>query len=434
MPYYFLTLALVLQLLPGFILSVSRAQGTPPPEGLAIGQAVPSDLVLEMVNYHAPTARLSDFKGKLLILDFWATWCGNCKAAMPKLDAIQKEFGDQVQVLLVNSTSTRDTEEKVKAYFERWRNQDGSRFGLASVVNDTGLSTLFPHRLIPHVVWISPDGIVKATTSADQVTRENIRKMLAQENAHLAQKKDIDMTRPLFSGEELPAGNMLHYAILLKGWVEGVPSGNRLRRSGDIVNGAALTNTPLLTMYQVAKRALYPELGAKGIVLAVQDSARLLREKSNLPPDKWARENAYSYDLVVPAEKADALFRFMLDDLNKYSGYHAALEPREQECLLLVRKGRHDKLKTKGGKPENSLFNKEAPSLRNMPLTALVGRLNSSSLPHLVVDQTGYTGNVDISLDPAANDLASLRRELQKYGLDLVQKKYKADVLVLREN
>ncbi|MGE5807207.1 MAG: TlpA family protein disulfide reductase [Ignavibacteria bacterium] len=43
--------------------------------------------------------KLSDYKGKIVILDFWATWCGPCRMSVPDLIAIQKEFKNDVVII-----------------------------------------------------------------------------------------------------------------------------------------------------------------------------------------------------------------------------------------------------------------------------------------------------------------------------------------------
>ena len=50
---------------------------------------------------------LSDFRGKPIILNFWASWCGPCKSEMPDFDAAWKAHGDEIQFLMVNLTDGR---------------------------------------------------------------------------------------------------------------------------------------------------------------------------------------------------------------------------------------------------------------------------------------------------------------------------------------
>lgn len=56
------------------------------------------------------TVRLSDFLGKPIVLNFWASWCGPCKMEMPDFDKIYKEYGNDIHFVMVNLTDgSRET-------------------------------------------------------------------------------------------------------------------------------------------------------------------------------------------------------------------------------------------------------------------------------------------------------------------------------------
>jgi thiol-disulfide isomerase/thioredoxin len=61
--------------------------------------------------------KLSDFKGKVVILDFWATWCGPCMVSMPGLEKIYQQVKDKGVVVL--SLNTWDKKEDFVTWVEK---------------------------------------------------------------------------------------------------------------------------------------------------------------------------------------------------------------------------------------------------------------------------------------------------------------------------
>lgn len=95
------------------------AQATQSAEGEtaeAEAQAAPDFTVYDLEgNAH----KLSDFRGKPVILNFWATWCGYCQVEMPDFDEKYKEYGDKVHFIMLNVTDgAQETVESASTFIQ----------------------------------------------------------------------------------------------------------------------------------------------------------------------------------------------------------------------------------------------------------------------------------------------------------------------------
>ena len=99
---------------------------------------------------------LSDYAGKVILIDFWETWCGPCLMVFPAMDSLRKEYGDDFEVLAVN-TLTVDEPEDVDAFVK----SNPYDFNFLVDVNDVGADVISLG--IPFKVFIDPDGhLIKA--------------------------------------------------------------------------------------------------------------------------------------------------------------------------------------------------------------------------------------------------------------------------------
>ena len=87
----------------------ATAEGAEP-----VKQAAPDFTVYDKEgNAHS----LSEFRGKPVVLNFWASWCGPCKMEMPDFDEKYGEYGDQVHFVMVNLTDgSQETVETASAF------------------------------------------------------------------------------------------------------------------------------------------------------------------------------------------------------------------------------------------------------------------------------------------------------------------------------
>lgn len=403
---------------------------------LAIGDILPNDiweskLKLLNVGEGETTGNLGAFKGRLIILDFWATWCSSCIKKMPEMQQMQKRFGDRVKILLVNERSTKDDRQKILNFLSKGLSGTKERFELTSVYADTTLTALFPHNSIPHQVWLSPEGFVLAITAAGEVTEGNIRRILDGEDTKLYTKLNVDKNRPLFSSEMLPENNVRYYGIMLKGKIDGLGGGSRYKRRDDgAVYGRSIYNHSLTAICQMIGEELIPNYSTKNLVVDVKDSSQLFPGSTGASSETWQRENFYSLEVLAPAGH---IYEQMLELINRNTDYRLEKKVEKQVCYILSTLPGNS-FKTKGGNAINTLFEGKLPELTNYPLKFLVNRLNE--LPFVnyhVLDETNYTGNVDLVFPSDVKNFSVLKTALEKQGIKITQETRSIEILSLTD-
>ena len=80
-----------------------------------LGKPVPNYEFSNILNSEQSQISLDELKGKPIILEFWATWCGPCIPAMKKLDSLQNQFGDEIEIITVSAENQQRLEKFIKS-------------------------------------------------------------------------------------------------------------------------------------------------------------------------------------------------------------------------------------------------------------------------------------------------------------------------------
>gem|GEM_PF-662909 len=398
---------------------------------IQVGMQMPDHEFAEVINTAKTQQRISDYKGKLLILDVWNKGCSSCVHLFPHMQQMQEKFGDKIQIVLVNTKTkqSKDSKENILKVLDKVKERIGRSIELPMVLNDEKLDAFIPTVGVPYEVWIDPSGKVIGLTHADDVNEENIQKVLNGEQMKFANIQYLPWTAPLSKdrhliplvfkdGKILDGDSAVQFQCsIYQGQVAAYVNRVTTDTSNNI-HGETSTMTTLLSLYSRG----YPEFTKEDRVNIFKLKDPFLADQlayTQKPGDSQEEidRHTFSYDVFSARPIAWEQSGTMIKDAaeKSFGKLYFKNITTTQKFLIATTNSQVSQLATKGGEPKNSLGDTVAVSQRiqNLPLEDLIRfagfQLYGSQIAD-VLDLTNNKMKVDFTLpkdfNPADKDKA----------------------------
>lgn len=359
---------------------------------------------LPQVGRRAPAVDLSDifqapagtplnsasFRGKPVVLEFWATWCGGCVAAIPHLNSLVRQFQGRSVVFL----SITDEEPAVVQAFLKRRLMRG----WIGVDNDDATYKRFGIFGRPQTILIDSYGIVRGVTYPDHISPAVIERLIAGKPTGLPAWQVALAVR---SAARLPGEPAPLLDVEIRPAAPASVSG---------FSPGAITQSPdgRLTHYGASLRQL----------LAYADTMR--GDRIVAPP--WFDQSRYDLFLTVPHGREDLRTTMAGQALKNTFQLVTRRETRPTEVYVLrVAANRAGRMRSSAGTPSDGF--RAAPGHFTGVATG-IPRIVHAIAPEIggkeIIDETGLTGHYDFDLRWTPGSLGSLQEALRsQLGLSL---------------
>ena len=125
------------------------------------GSNQPAPDVALPLKKNSPPTKLSEFKGKVVVLDFWATWCGPCKMSIPELVNLQAQYGERGLQVIGVSVDHKSSQQLVPVA----QKELGMNYPVVLMDDVPGMDRQFAFESIPTLYIIDKKGMVREIVS-----------------------------------------------------------------------------------------------------------------------------------------------------------------------------------------------------------------------------------------------------------------------------
>lgn len=423
------------------------------------GEKVPDVYFKAITGNNWEESHLEAYKGKWILLDFWGVYCADCIAGLPKMVALQNQFKDKLQILVV----TVDKQKVVEGLWKRFSGKPHAiewvKAGnaLPFVMGDTSLCKLFPHTGLPTHVWIDPDQVLRGISYSSTTNAENVQRLIENKPVYLQEQHDIQLNvdDPVsWVNPQYDVTSKLQFYSMLYRRIE-IGHFTRIQQSlmdsleGKVVGYSCLNNS-ITDLYNLAFKRWSDSIGSEvdgiannRIIIEAQDIRRFIVPE-NENPLLWMDTNSYCYAIKVPVNKAAHLEVIIRNQLDDYFGLRSGIEQRRIKCFVLLGAGMLKNDSTVKKQRFAKIVNEQGRDylvLQNAPVATLYSYLNNAlsklnyALPFFnEADYRGYL-SMKIPWDFEVQDLPldEIKKGLIQNGFELKEVYRNIDMLVLSD-
>lgn len=286
---------------------------------LQIGDTIPEELwnlPIKIINHPEgkEVITLNNYRNKkLIIIDFWATWCGPCVKSLRKLNSIFPEFEQDLFILPSSIEKTTLVQKKFAS----------ENFSLISAVEQIPLRKYFPCQFLPHQVWIAENRIY-SITDGEASSHENIQSFLKGDILELKNKNDIFFKPYDFIDQYAIERNApLIAKSIITGYING--TGNSGRRINDSLQTYYFLNRPIIDIIKSVLKISFNMIQLQN----ANDMAWMINNHQDI-------SNLYCYQLFADASvDQKKIKRKMISDLKNAFGLEIQWKNVPVNCYVL---------------------------------------------------------------------------------------------------
>jgi len=431
------------------------AEGQIETKPLKIGDTISEeiwDMPLQTVKHGRETKeiRLADYRGKVIIFDYWATWCKSCINAMPRMHELAQAYPYDVVLLPV----THESASLITAYLPKTRSEQIRTLlhSFETIVDGQPLKDLIPHQTIPHIAIINSDGILEQTTMPHLLNEDVIGKIVRGEDYDIpVYRGEMESTVLSPTYEDVKLVKPYYYSTLT-GYLNGFQ--NDFREwvdSTNMVKRGHYINKPLITLFLAALQPEFNILMPNRRIMLMDDPKAVdyFHERN---PEYLRSESNVCYEYALPDTWTEAQIRNrMLSDLQDLTGFHARIVSVEVPCTILKPSGKlitqKQKTQSSGIVVDEILVSARVPEhvgpteggaknyLRSTGIDGFVYYMNTAkkgAVPFMINEtEIGYP--IDLDLPDNLYDIDKMKYTLSEQGIEVVKEIRKLDMFVMAE-